>query len=166
MDKQEIIRTAVQLEVDGRAFYLDAAGKVTSPAVKQVLESLAKDEESHIRWIEENLGIPESAGQLNRESYDRVKHIFAAVPKDQRERFVTSPDDIAPLRQAIDREVKTANAYTKWADEVDDPTLKGILQKLAEVERFHEKLLENTILYLENPDQYFQQEEGWMFDGG
>jgi hypothetical protein len=34
------------------------------------------------------------------------------------------------------------------------------------VEKFHEELLQNTILYLEDPAQYFQQEEGWMLDGG
>lgn len=165
MDKATIIKTAVQLEKDGRAFYLGVAGRTASPAVKQVFESLAKDEENHIHWIQENLGVAESARELNQETYARVKHIFAEIPEAKRRQALASPNDIQPLRQAIEMEIKSARAYADWAAELADPTLKGILVKLAEVEQFHQELLENTILYMENPAEFFQREEGWMFDG-
>ncbi len=165
MDKQEIIRTAVQLEKDGRAFYLDAASHASNPAVKDVLESLAKDEENHIKWIGETLGVEQSARELKEESYGRVKHIFAQAPEKTKEAIKASKDDLQPLHLAVEREQKTWKAYRDWAEEVSDPSLKALLEKLVEVEKFHEHLLENTILYLEDPASFHQKEEGWLLDG-
>ena len=165
MDKQEIIQAAVQLEEDGKSFYLDAAARSSNPAVKDVLESLAKDEENHIKWIRETLGAERSARELNQETYGRVKHIFAQAPEETKEAFKTSKDDIQPLQLAVEREQKTWKAYQDWAGEVNDPSLKALLEKLVEVEKFHERLLENTILYLEDPATFHQKDEGWLLDG-
>ena len=163
MDKQDIIKTAVQLEKDGQAFYLEAAKNSSNAAIREVLVSLAKDEEYHIEWIEKELGVPQSAKELNRQTYARVKHIF---DRDAKVEAQASGTDIEPMRRAIQMERDSARAYADWAGELDDPTLKGILEKLVDVERFHEELLENTVLYLENPAEFFQQEEGSMLDGG
>ncbi len=165
MDTQEIIRTAVQLEEDGRAFYLDAASRAANPAVKEVLESLAKDEENHIKWIRETLGVEKSSRELNEETYGRVKHIFAKAPEGTKAAFTASKDDLQPLRLAVEREQKTWKAYQDWAEEVEEPGLQALLRKLVEVEKFHEHLLENTILYLEDPAAFHQKDEGWMLDG-
>ncbi len=165
MDKQEIIQTAVQLEEDGKSFYLDAAASASNPAVKDVLESLAKDEENHIKWIRETMGVERSARELNQETYGRVKHIFAQAPEETKEAFKASRDDIQPLKLAVEREQKTWKAYQDWAGEVSDPSLKALLEKLVEVEKFHEHLLENTILYLEDPASFHQKDEGWLLDG-
>jgi rubrerythrin len=163
MDKQDVIKTAVQLEKDGRAFYLAAASKTANEAVRRVFTSLAADEENHIAWIEKNLGVAESAKELNRQTYDRVKHIFN---RDAQVEARASSTDIEPLRRAVTMEQESYRAYGDWADEVADPALSDILKKLVDVEKFHEELLQNTILYLEDPAQFFQNEEGWMLDGG
>lgn len=163
MDKQEIIKTAVQLEKDGQAFYLEAAKASGHEAVREVFVSLAKDEEHHIEWIEKELGVAESARDLNRQTYARVKHIFN---RDAKAEAQAAGKETEPLRRAIKMEQDAARAYTDWAAELDDPGLKDILEKLSDVEKFHERLLENTILYLENPAEFFQQEEGPMLDGG
>ena len=166
MNRQEIIDTAIRLEEDGRAFYLQAASEATAPAVQEVLRSLATDEENHIRWIRETLGPEKSARELNQETYARVKGVFAAAPEEAKEAFRAAREDLEPLRLALEREREAWKAYEKWAAETEDSSLAEILRKLAEVERFHERLLENTILYLEDPASYHQQEEGWLLDGG
>ncbi len=166
MDPQEIIQAAVRLEEDGRAFYLDAAARAADPRVREVLETLARDEENHIRWIRDTLGVDKSARELKEESYGRVKHVFAQAPEGSKEAFHLSRDELEPLRLAMGKEQQTWRAYGEWAGLVDDPALKELLAKLVEVEKFHEHLLENTLLYLEDPASFHQQDEGWLLDGG
>ncbi len=165
MDKKEIIDTAVRLEEDGRSFYLEAASKASNPAVREVLASLAKDEENHIEWIRNTLGVEKSARELNEETYGRVKHIFAQAPEGTKEAFQAARDDLKPLRLALEMEQKTWKAYQDWAGEVEGADLQALLLKLVEVEKFHERLLENTLLYMEDPAAFHQQDEGWLLDG-
>ena len=61
-EKHDIIRAAVQLELDGRKFYLDAAGKASNDLARQMFESLADD---YLNYIEEVNGfVAESMNKI------------------------------------------------------------------------------------------------------
>ena len=161
----EIVRVAIQLEEDGRKFYLAAASNAGSDATRKTFESLAADEVNHIAWIKKIYPDIEPV-DINQELYARVKDIFASAPADFRQGIRDSQSDIDALDRAIEIEDKATAAYDKWADEAELPDLKELCQKLASVERFHRQLLENMKTYLEQTDDWFQKEENWMFDGG
>ena len=166
MDKQEVIQAAVQMEKDGRAFYLDAAAKATNAAVREVLEHLAADELKHIEWINDVIGPHDAEKEARGEAYDRLRHIFREMPAEDREKVLASAIDLDPLRKALEFENRAVRAYSQWAEEMKDESVRDMCHTLADVERFHAKLIDNTLLFLENPTEYFQQEEGWMLDGG
>jgi len=63
-EKQDIIRAAIQLELDGRKFYLGAAGGSSNDLARQMFESLADDELIHIEWIEKLSAEKETAREL------------------------------------------------------------------------------------------------------
>ena len=79
--KQEIIQAAIQLERDGRQFYLDVAEKSSSALARQMFESLADDEVRHIQWIEKlstgadsaEQGIPAQPFELEQERRFRLR---------------------------------------------------------------------------------------------
>jgi len=166
MDKQDVIQAAAQMEKDGRQFYLESAEKSPSTVVRKVLEQLADDELKHLEWIEANLGPHDAGQQARKDAYDRLAHIFKETSEEAKEAGNVMKGDIEPLRLGLDMENKSVVAYARWAEETDDAEVRQLLEALADVERFHAELLENTILYLENPTEYFQKEEGWMLDGG
>jgi rubrerythrin len=163
--KEEILATAIQLERDGRKFYLDAAAKVTNPLARQMLESLADDEVKHIEWIEPIDPGSSSASSINKGFYERMKGIFADAPSDVRQAVAASDDDIQPLRLAIEMEEKAEAAYTAWGKETDQEDVRHLCTVLADTERFHRQVLQNTINYLKEPSEWFMQEENWNFEG-
>ncbi len=166
MKREEIVRAAVQLEEDGRKFYLDAAAKTADAQTRRIFESLADDALLHIEWINANLPQTESAGELNRALYGRLRGIFSEPSKETRRRAAASADDIAALRRGIEMEEKSRAAYVKWGNESEDAEQRDLCGKLAGVESFHREVLEKTIEYLERTADWFMQEEHWNFEGG
>lgn len=162
---QEVVHAAIQLERDGREFYLEAAGKSSNELGRKMLESFAADELNHITWIE---AISEgSAPEVEPADgiYSRLKGIFAEAPAEVRRAAAGSPGDTAAIRIALGMEDKSVEAYEEWAADADDAPVRELCGKLAEAERQHRRLLENTMEYLENTGDWFMQEEGWIFDG-
>ncbi len=51
VDDEEIIETAINLENHGKFFYAEAAKKAKDPKVKEFLEILAQEEESHYQAL-------------------------------------------------------------------------------------------------------------------
>jgi len=166
MKRDEIVRAAIELENDGRKFYLDAAAKTDDAQTRRIFESLADDELHHLDWIKQNLPQTESAGELNRALYGRLRGIFAEPPEETRRRAAASADDIAVFKLGIEMEEKSRAAYMKWAEEGEDAEQRELCGKLADIERFHREVLEKTIEYLERTADWFMQEEHWNFEGG
>ncbi len=164
--KEEIIQTAIQLEKDGRQFYLDSAAKALNTATNQMFESLAEDESKHIEWIKNLSTDGVASGSANKQLYGKLQGIFAEVPKSVREQFNKADDDIKAMKLAIDMEAKAQVAYKDWAEKTDDSDIKQLCLTLADMERFHRELLENAIEYLNNTSDWFMKEENWIFDGG
>lgn len=164
--KQDVVHAATQLERDGRQFYLDAAAKSSNELGRKMLESFAVDELHHIEWIKtvSEGEVPEV--EPPSEIYDRLRGIFAGASDDLRKAAAGTSDDADAIRIAIGMEDKSVEAYEGWAADADDPEVRDLCGKLAQVEKLHRQLLENTAEYLDNTGDWFMQEEGWSFDGG
>ena len=164
--RDDVARTAVQLERDGRIFYLDAAEKAQSELTRKMFGSLADDELKHIEWIEKMLPDVDTAGDANRNLYGRLRHIFADVPEAKLRKIATSESDVEAINVAIEIEKRAVAAYEKWQAEADGEDVKKLCNLLVGVERFHVQVLTNTLEYFEHTPDWFMQEEGWNFEGG
>ena len=47
------------------------------------------------------------------------------------------PDDVAILRQILQRELETINAYEEMLDRIQDPSLRQIIEHITDEEREH-----------------------------
>lgn len=164
--RQEVARTAIKLEEDGKAFYLEVAAQASSDLVTKMFRSLADDELDHIKWIEDNVPGVDSAAEANRDMYARLKHIFADVPDHTKVDLAMSASDVDAINAARDMEKKSIDAYAKWAEDADDDDTKDLCRVLADIERFHLQVLDNTLEYFERTADWFMQEEQWNFEGG
>ena len=166
VDKDEVIRAAVQLERDGRKMYLDMAEKASNDMARRMFESLADDETLHIQWIENLEPGAKNAGEANRKTYQRLRHIFADVSANEKEKAAQAKKDLEAIDLALDMEEKSRAAYAEWAEDSENEEVRRLCTVLADVERFHREVLENSKEYFQKPGDWFMQEERWMFDGG
>jgi len=164
--KQEVIKAAIRLEEDGRNFYLDAASKSESELARKMFESLAGDELKHMEWLESLSPAKRDAKEVNRDFYGKLRGIFAGIPESARRSAQISPGDMGALHMAIEIEKKSWQAYEKWAGETGDAEVRELCLLLAETERFHQELLENTRDYLNHTADWFFKGEDWTVDGG
>ncbi len=164
--REEAVNMAIQLEEDGIKFYTDIAKKTNNEAVKKMFESLADDEVKHIEWIKKLAPDVKNSGEFNENTYRTLKGIFANAPAVVKDEAKATDDDIKAIDIAIDMEVKSRREYQNFADDSNDESVKKLFNTLADIERFHAEVLENSKEYLDSPADWFQQEEGWMFDGG
>ena len=164
--KKEILESAKQLEVDGRKFYLETAEKTTNELSRKMFLSLADDELKHMEWIDQRSPGGYTANKANKETYDRLRNIFAEVPEEVRKAAEASEDDIKAVDIALDMEKKSRDAYAKWAEESEDEEICELFTALTDIEQFHYELLQNTKEYFDKTADWFMIEERWSFDGG
>ncbi len=164
--KQQILDTALKLEQDGHAFYMDAANSASNPLAKKMYQSLAADEQKHMEWIQALLEGRTPGMTRISDTYERLRGIFADAPESLRKEVKAAAGDQASLTIGMNMEDKSAAAYQKWSDETADSQLKALLANLAEFERGHRRILENTLEYLDKTGDWFMVEEQWNFEGG
>jgi rubrerythrin len=145
MDIRKIYEYALQREREGRAFFLDNAGRFSHAAVTAAFEELAGEEQKHIRFIQGLLSRLETDGTLALEAGERMEEagFFSARAEaemlDQTVIEAMVPD-LAVLRTAYLIERDFAEFYEMSASRVEDETARKSLQMLARWERQHEKL--------------------------
>ncbi len=162
--REEAIAAAKQLEVDGRAFYLDAAEKASSEAAKTMFASLADDEAKHIEWLEKLAPGAASSREANEKLFAKLKDVFAAASAGKAADGASG--DIEAIDVAAGMEEKSIAAYSEWVKEGESEDIRRLGAVLVGQERFHRQLLENAKEYLKSPGDWFMQEERWNFEGG
>ena len=166
LGREEVFRAAVQLEEDGRKFYLETAGRSSDPIVRKTFESLAEDELRHIKWLERIFQgkVPEVVPP--QEVYDRLRSIFVEAPREVRRSASGVQSDIDAFKVALGMEDRSIEVYKELAEGTDDEELRSIYERFAEQERIHRSAIENTMEYLEHPVDWFAREEKWIYEGG
>jgi rubrerythrin len=164
--REEVINTAIKLENDGIKFYKDIASKTHNELTRKMFESLADDELKHIEWISNQAPDVKTSGEFNQKLYSRLKKIFAEPSEKIKDAARATDDDIKAIDIAINMEIQTQDEYLRFSDETEDPDIEELFTILADIERFHADILQNSKEYLDSPHDWFMQEEGWMFDGG
>lgn len=162
--REDAVAAAKQLEVDGRRFYLEAAGKASTEALEKMFASLADDESNHLKWLDRLAPDVQSSREANEVLYGKLKAVFAKAPGAKAAEG--SGSDIEPIDVAIGMEEKSIAAYSEWAEKGETEDIRRLGEVLVGQERFHRQLLENAKEYLRNPGDWFMQEERWNFEGG
>jgi len=163
------LELAINFEVEGREYFLKAAEKVKHPLGKSMFEALARDESRHIQaikrikaslkegneWPDEQL--PEKSGAM--------KSIFKDAKQNMDKDVKPDEDDLEVIKQALALELKGHKFYRELAEKESDPKAIKFYELLANEEKGHYTLLQNTEEYLKNPEDWFCKEEGSIFEG-
>ena len=164
------LRTAIEIELDGKACYLAASANSRTAAGKQLLRSLAEDEDQHrLRFsqiydsVRRKMGWPELEPKAGRGS-DILSTLHNAC-RELGPDVSGNADELAALKTAIDKERKSYDFYERQATGATYPGEKVFYESLAREERGHELALLDYQEYLTDPSGWFVNKEHLSLDG-
>lgn len=142
---EQVLRYAMQMELDGANFFKDNAEKFNNVTSKKLFLDLAETEMEHYRYLENQLKsyTEDKTFDTSEEVMGREEDIFQSREESEHLEATLSESDIPDitiLRMAylIERDYK--EFYTNAADNAHDEAAKAIFTKLAKWEAGHELL--------------------------
>ncbi|MCL6472011.1 MAG: ferritin family protein [Firmicutes bacterium] len=165
----EALRTAIEFERNGEAFYRQLIDKVQDPFAKEVLTFLALEEVEHIRKIEAF-----NNSLLNRDWFDVETECVFDLPERIRDlvqdRRQTVEKNIKPDSNDLDiydvamlLEAKSINLYEQAVSEAKEEQVETFFRFMLAEETEHYDLLASSKRYLADPAYYFEEYGGWIF---
>lgn len=157
----DILEFAMQMELDGRNFYLGLADKAEDEGIRQILEMLAGDEMKHYTILEE-LKVKEPK-MIDTEILSSAKNVFKEMKnKGEEKTFPAAQIDL--YKKAREIEQKSRNFYLDKAKEVKKEYEKDLFNRLAEEEMKHYVLMDNIIGYVSKPKTWLENAEWYHLD--
>jgi len=169
--EKEALATAIEIEKKGYNFFNETAEKAPEQLAKEVFKFLAQEELNHIKAIEDF-----NQQYLSGETAQADKAIeqiiasrpIAAINELFKNLSKSAPADggnIEAYQFAMDFERKGGEFYKKAESEATDPNAKKLFAFLVGEEQKHFKVVESCLMYVENPEEFFHQQEKWHLEG-
>ncbi len=166
------LQIAIQMETDGKEYYLKASQKSGNNLGKKLLQSLAAEEDIHHRKFEDIYNAI------------RAKNVWSVTDfqpdggKGLRTVFVKAAEEMSPnnigilateldaVEKAMNMENKTYDFYQSRAKNATYSAESDFYETLAAEEREHHLILIDYHEYLKNPAGWFVKKEHPSLDGG
>ena len=153
----DIYKYAMQMEVDGRDFYLDMMKKTNNKGLKNILTMMADSEAKHYNVILDMQKNDKTEFSVDTEVLTNVKNIFMKMKEEKDIDVDVSQAEF--YKKALKTEADARKFYLERADEEEDSHRKEIFLNLAEEERKHCVLLENMIGFVSQPADWLENPE-------
>ena len=166
--KEQSLQLAIDMEREGKAFYLKAESGAENTLAKRIFEELARQEDFHIERI---LSIYE---QMKKEeplkewitSVVGVGKLDKVFQESLQEKAQASENDLNALRFGLEIEDKSVKYYEKLANQALNSYEKRFYLTLSHEERDHYLRIMDSIEYLSDPVGWFYTKQRSMVDGG
>jgi rubrerythrin len=158
----DIYKFAMQMELDGRHFYLDLAKKTKNAGIKSVLTMMAESEAKHYNVILDMQKNDKTEYSKDVEVLTKIKNVFSKM-KEEKEIDV-DVSQVEFYKKASEIEADSEKFYLERADEEKDPHRKEIFLTLANEEKGHCILLENLVNLVSQPDSWIENSEWYNID--
>ncbi len=155
-----VFEYAMQMELDGKAYYEEAATKVDSPELKKILLEIAGDEQKHyilFKAMKDGNDVEYIESEATT-IFASVKNIFKSLKEENKD--FTFPDDAKKIwEKARDVEKKAEAFYREEAEKQENTNNASILHKIADEEHRHWVTMENVINFIDRPNQWLEDGE-------
>lgn len=153
MDKIELDRIfsiAINREIEAHEFYLQVAGRVSDPGVKEVFLELAQQEMGHKELLEKF----ESDPTLVMKFADTKPVDYKVAESTDFPKLSVTMKPADAIALAIKKEQSAMEFYKSLARNVKDEDLTGIFEGLADMELGHKVKLENVFVDIGYPEVF------------
>jgi rubrerythrin len=159
----DIYKYAMQMELDGRHFYLDLAEKTNNKGIKNILTMMAESEAKHYNIILSMQRNDKTPYSTDTEALTEVKNIFERM-KEEKKEIDVDISQVEFYKKALEVETYSEKFYLERADEEKDLHKKEIFLTLAKEEKSHCILLENLVDLVSQPDTWIENPEWYHVD--
>ncbi len=167
----QVLRTAIQMEIDGKEFYLKASRESTNELGKKLLESLSREEDLHRRKFEEIYTAIESEKGWPKTDFQpdggqKLRTIFARATGDINTNKKPLSSELDAVQTAMDMENESRDFYNEQKENATHDAEKEFYESLAAEEKEHYLILLDYYEFLKDPEGWFVMKEHPSLDGG
>jgi len=148
LNVQEAIKTAIQLEKDGKAFFDQAAEETSNELGKKMFRKLAGDEVRHLQTFKkmfQTITDPQTWKKLMASGSPEKRMPFFEQKGAQRTPAEKGAGELNALQQALEVERKAITFFKETAQETDEPEARRIFEAIAREEEGHYDLIQAQI---------------------
>jgi len=165
LDMQDAVQQARKMEMDGIEFYTKAAADAASPMGSRLFGSFAEDERRHLRIIEEIARGLDVDIESMPEPREEIKTVFSNAEVEVGERAVATADEAKAIEIAMGMEQRSYEHYKRCGAQSDNEKEKRLFDRLALEENQHYRMLENTMQYIDDNQEWFLWNEWGLLTG-
>jgi rubrerythrin len=158
-DVKNAIKTAIQMEKDGFAFYKKASAQTSSDMGRDIFESLANDEQLHLevfqKLFHDKIEKTEWDNLVNSSKKYAEINIF---PKDLKQIEGANPDtnELDALEIAMNSEREAIDYYGEIKEKTKDEDIRKIINEIIDQEKNHYSILQEEFDYLGKTGYWFE----------
>lgn len=167
----EGLKQAIQIEIDGKKYYEEAAERSAGALGKQLFEWLAGEEDKHRNRFEQIYDAIRNRKDWPRiiiepDGEKRAQKVFWEAARNNPGEMTESSIEQDIVVQALDMEDKTYNLYAERSKSAKTDAERNFYDALMAEERGHFLALTDYREYLIDPAGYFTRTERHSLDGG
>ena len=167
----EALQIAIQMEIDGKEYYLKASQKSSNELGKKLLKSRAAEEDVHRQKFEEIYSAIRSkrawpVTDFQPDGGKRLRTILAKATEEIGPNIKALTTELDAIQTAMDMENKTHDFYKSQGEKAAYDTERGFYETLAAEEREHHLILLDYYEYVKDPAGWFVRREHPSLDGG
>lgn len=164
------LQTAIQMEIDGKKFYLKASQESSNEMGKELLKSLADEEDIHRQKFEEIYEAIRSKKAWPKTDFQpdggiKLRTILARATEEIGTDVKAPATELEAVKTAMDMESKTYDFYKNQSRNSAYDVEGDFYEALATQEREHHLVLLDYYEYLKGPAGWFVTKEHPSLDG-
>ncbi len=167
----EALKVAIQMEIDGKEYYLKASHQSGNELGKELLQKLSGEEDLHRQKFEEIYDAvmrknswPEVVIHLD--GGKGLKTIFSMAVEELKGAKKAPSTELDTIQTAMNMENKTYDFYKGRSRVATYDVERGYYEALAAQERAHYLVLLDYYEFLKDPTAWFVEKEHPSLDGG
>lgn len=167
----EALKTAIQMEIDGKEFYIRASSESKNEMGRKLLQTLSKEEDNHRQTFEEIYGVIEKKMGWPKTRFEpdggkTLRTIFSEMMTEISTEKETLQTEIDTVQKAMDMESASRDFYNRQRESSIHLAEKQFYEMIANEERQHFLVLLDYFEYLKDPAAWFVEKEHPSLDGG
>ena len=165
------LQIAIQMEIDGKKYYLKASEESGNELGRKLLQSLAAEEDIHRqKFVEIYNAIRNKRAwpttDFKPDGGKRLRTIFAMTSEEMGANVKAVNTEFDAIKTAVDMETKTYDFYKSQSREATYAVERDFYEALATEEREHHLILLDYYEYIKDPAGWFVTKEHPSLDGG
>jgi len=165
------LQIAIQMEIDGKKYYLKASKESGNELGRKLLQSLAAEEDIHRQKFAEIYDAIQSKKawpltDFQPDGGKRLRTIFARASEEMGANVKAANTEFDAIKTAVDMETKTFDFYKSQSKEATYNAERDFYEALAAEEKEHHLILLDYYEYIKDPAGWFVTKEHPSLDGG